>query len=139
VVFPLFLAKGERHPDQESATATAVDIFHMSSSVDGHRCRPMTSTIKNVPAINNRGIDEEKTCTTATVTGSLLQKSVTVAAGNLGSCDKNPGKEDTKDKTGAIVEKNGGNKKEGWVDPRGVGEKATGASIREAAGWPQKN
>jgi hypothetical protein len=33
----------------------------------------------------NRGIDQAKTCTTATVTGSLLQKPVTVAADNQGS------------------------------------------------------
>jgi hypothetical protein len=117
----LSLAKGERHPNQESATATAVDIFHMSSSVNWHRHRSTTSNIDTFPALNNRGIVQEKTGTTATVTGSLLQKPVTVAAGNLGSCDKNPGKADTKDETGAIVENNRGNKKEGWVDPRGAG------------------
>jgi hypothetical protein len=68
----------------------------------------------------------KKTGTTATVTGYILQKLVTVAAGNLGSCDKNPGKADTKDETGAIVGKNGGNTKEGCVDPRGAGKKRPG-------------
>jgi hypothetical protein len=48
---------------------------------------------------------------------------VTVTVGNLGSCDKNPGKADTKDETGAIVGKSGGNMKEGCVDPRGAGAK----------------
>jgi hypothetical protein len=69
----------------------------------------MTSTIDNAPDHNNRGIDQTKTFTTPTVTGSLLQKPVTVAAGNQVSCDNNPGQAVTTDTTGAIIEKKGGN------------------------------
>jgi hypothetical protein len=83
---PFSLSKGERHPDQELAIATAADSSNMNSSVDGHRRRPTTSTIDNSPALNNRGIYQEKKGKKATVTGSLLQKPVTVTAGNLGSC-----------------------------------------------------
>jgi hypothetical protein len=82
----------------------------------------MTSTIDNGPALNNRGIDQDKAVTTATVTGSLLQKPVILAAANLGSCDKNPDKADTILDTGTIVGNEGGNK-ESLVDPRGDGAK----------------
>jgi hypothetical protein len=78
-------------------------------------------TIDNAPDHNTRVIDRSKSCTTTTVTSSLLQKPVTIASGNQGSCDKNPGQEVTTEETGAIVRKNGGNKKEGWVDIRGDG------------------
>jgi hypothetical protein len=79
-------------------------------------------TIDNSPALNNRGIDQDKSVTTATATGSLLQKPVMLAAANLGSCDKNPGKADTILDTGAILGNEGGNIKS-WVDPRGDGAK----------------
>jgi hypothetical protein len=65
----------------------------------------MTSTIVNVPACNNRGIDKESQSPTTTVTGYLLQKPVTLAAVNLDSCSKNPGKADTTMDTGAIFRK----------------------------------
>jgi hypothetical protein len=76
--------------------------------------------IDNTPTLNNRVIDQDKAGTIPTVTSSLLQKPVTLAADNLGSCDKNPGKVDTiliLD-TGAVVRNEGGNK-ESWFDPRG--------------------
>jgi hypothetical protein len=111
------LARLERHPDPESATTTAATIFDMGLSVDVHR-RPIISTIDNAPDHNNRGNYQAKTCETATVTVSLLQKPVTAAAGNQGSCDKNPGKADTTDEMGVIDRKHGGNKKEGCFDPR---------------------
>jgi hypothetical protein len=76
----------------------------------------------HAPALNNSGIDQDKTVTTATATGSLLQKPVTLEAANLGSCDKNPGKADTILDTGAIVGSEGGNI-ESWVDLRGAGSK----------------
>jgi hypothetical protein len=62
---PLSLSKGERQPDQESATATAADITNMNLSVDEHQRRSMTSIIDNAPALNNRGIDQYKAVTTA--------------------------------------------------------------------------
>jgi hypothetical protein len=61
--------------------------------------------INNAPARNNRGIDEENKGSTATVTGFLSQKPVTLASANLGSCDKNPGMADTTIDTGAIFGK----------------------------------
>jgi hypothetical protein len=82
----------------------------------------MRSTIDNTPARNNRGIDEESRATTTTVTGSLLQKPVTLAVANLGSCDKNPGKADTKIYTGAIFAKEGGSL-QSWFYPRYDGAK----------------
>jgi hypothetical protein len=84
----------------------------------------MTSTINNAPDRNTRGIDQAKTCTTTAVTGALLQKPVTVDAGNQGSCDNNPGQAVTKDETGAIVGKTEAIRKEGSVDPRGDGAKS---------------
>jgi hypothetical protein len=100
---PLSLSKLERQPDQESVTATTADIVNMNLSGDGQQRRLTTLTIDNAPALNNRGIDKDKAVTTATVTSSLLQKTVTLASANLGSCDKNPGKADTILDTGAIV------------------------------------
>jgi hypothetical protein len=85
--------------------------------------------INNAPARNNRGINEETRATTTTLTGSLLQKPVTLSAANLGSCDKNPGKADTTIDTGAIFEKKGGSLQI-WFDPRGDGAK----SVRRQAG-----
>jgi hypothetical protein len=81
---PFSLSKGDHHPYQESATATIANIVNMNWSVDGHRRRLTTSTIDNAPALNNRGINQDKAGTIATVTGSLLQKPVTLAAANLG-------------------------------------------------------
>jgi hypothetical protein len=93
------------------------------------------------PAHNNRGIDKESQSPTTTVTGSLLQKPVTLAAANLGSCDKNPGKAYTTMDTGAIFEKKGGSSK--WFDLRGNGAKSSrGADkggIKPAAGKHSKN
>jgi hypothetical protein len=77
------------------------------------------------PLAKTGGIDEETRSTTITVTGSLLQKPVTIAAASLGSCDKNPGKVDTAIDTGAIFAKEGGNT-QSWVDPRGDGAKRSG-------------
>jgi hypothetical protein len=80
-------------------------------------------TIGNAPSLNNRIIDQEKAVTTATATGSLLQKPVTLAAANLGSCDKNPGKADTILDTGAIVGNEEGNTQI-WIAPRVDGAKS---------------
>jgi hypothetical protein len=96
------------------------------------------TTFDNALDHNKRGINQAKTCTTTTVTGSLLQKSVTVAAGNQGSCDKNPGQAVHTDETGAIVGENGGHKKEVWIDPQAMAQEAAGVSIRMAALRPQK-
>jgi hypothetical protein len=65
----------------------------------------MTLTIVNAPARNNRGVDEENKGSPATVTGSLFQKPVTLAAASLGSCDKNPGMADTTMDKGTIFGK----------------------------------
>jgi hypothetical protein len=99
---PLSFSKGEHQPNQESVTATAADIANMNLSVDEHRHRSTPSTIDNAPALNNRGIDQDKSVTTANATGPLLHKQVTLAAANLGSCNKNPGKADTIIDTGAM-------------------------------------
>jgi hypothetical protein len=101
---PLSLLKGECKRDQESVaeTAAATDSINLS---DDRQRRSTTSTIVNAPARNNRGIDKENQGLTATVTGSLFQKMVTVAAANLGSCDKNPGMADTTMDKGAIFKK----------------------------------
>jgi hypothetical protein len=99
------LSKGECQPDPESIAATAADTVNINLSVDDRRRRSTTSTIVNAPARNNRGIDQDKAVTTATATGSLLQKPVTLAAANLGSYDRNPGKADTTMNTGAIFGK----------------------------------
>jgi hypothetical protein len=101
--------KRERHPDQESSTANATAFIDMGSVIGNRRLT--TSTINNAPDQHGRVVDQAKTCTTNTVTGSLLQKPVTVAASNQGSCDRNTGKAVTTDKMGAIIVKNGGNKK----------------------------
>jgi hypothetical protein len=98
-------------------------ILHMNLSVDGHRRRSTTSTIDNAPALNTRGINQYKSVTTANVTGSMLQKPVTLAAANLGSCDKNTGKADTILDTGAIVGNEEGNKQI-WIAPRVDGAKS---------------
>jgi hypothetical protein len=95
----------------------------MNLSVDDYQRCSTTSTIDNAPALNNRDIDQDKAVTPATATGSLLQKPVTLAAANLGSCDKNPGKVDTILNTGAIIRNEGVNI-ESWVDPRGDGSKS---------------
>jgi hypothetical protein len=82
--------------------------------------------IDDALALNNRGIDQEE-----------KEASVTLAAANLGSCDKNPGKADTTLDTGAIVRNEGGNI-QSWVDPRGSGAKSgrdvDKGGIRPAAG-----
>jgi hypothetical protein len=101
----LYFPKGERHPDPESVAATAVDTANINLSVNDSQRRSTTSTIVNAPACNNRGINQESQPSTTTVAGSLLQKLVTLAAANLGSCDKNPGMADTKMDTGTIFEK----------------------------------
>jgi hypothetical protein len=102
----------------------------------------MTSMIDNDAAINNRGIDQEKEVTSATVTGSLLQKPVSLAAAHPGSCDKNPGKADITLDTGAIIRKEGGSLKI-WFDPRGDGGKngrgIHKGGIRPAVGGESKN
>jgi hypothetical protein len=95
VASPLSLPNVERQPDPESVAATTTDNANINLSVDDHRRRSMTSTIDNAPALNNRGINQEKKGASDTVTGSLLQKPVTLAAANLGSYDKSPGKADT--------------------------------------------
>jgi hypothetical protein len=102
---PLSLPKGERKREQESVAQTAAATDSVKLSVDDRQCHLTTSTIVNAPARNNRGIGEENKGSTATVTGSLFQKPVTLAAANLGSCDKNPGIEDTTIDTGAIFGK----------------------------------
>jgi hypothetical protein len=129
---PLSLPKGERKREQESVaeTAAATDIIKLS--VDDRQCRSTTSTISNALARNIRGIDEENKGSPATVTSSLFQKPVTLAAANLGSYDKSPDMADTTMDTGAIFEKGGSSKR---FDPRGDGAKATGA----ASGRPRGN
>jgi hypothetical protein len=102
---PLSFPKGELHPDLGSVAATAADTVNINLSVDDRRRRSTTSTIGNAPARNSRGIDKESQPSTTTVTGSLLQKPVTLVAANLRSCDKNPGKADTTMDTGAIFGK----------------------------------
>jgi hypothetical protein len=99
------LPKGERKREHESVAATAADTTNINLSIDYRFRRSTTSTIVNAPARNNRGIDKESQPYTTTVTGSLLQKPVTLAAANLGLCDKNPGKADTTMDTGAIFGK----------------------------------
>jgi hypothetical protein len=102
----------------------------------------MTTTIDNAPARNNRGIDEGNRAPAVTVNGSLLKKPVTLAAANLGSCEKNPGKAYTTIDMGAIFEKEGGSLKS-WFDPRGdeakSGRGADKGGIRPAAGKHSKN
>jgi hypothetical protein len=97
----------ERHFNPEStvvkAAAPSIDMV----SVVGNR-RPTTLIIDNTPEQNKRGIYKGQTFTTTTVNGSLVQKPVTVAEGNQGSCDKNPVQAVTTDKMDAIVGKNGG-------------------------------
>jgi hypothetical protein len=105
VGLPLSLPKGERKREQESVAETAAADNIIKLSVDDRQRRSTTSMIINAPACNNRGIDEENIGSTATVTGSLFQKPVTLAAANLGSCDKNPGMADTTMDTGAIFGK----------------------------------
>jgi hypothetical protein len=96
----------------------------------------MTSTIDNAPTRNNRGTEEEIRAKTTTVTGSLLQKPVTLAAANLSSCDKNPGKADTTMDTGAIFRTQEAAYKVGSI--RGETErKAVGLPIRAAPGRPR--
>jgi hypothetical protein len=90
---PPSLPKGERKREKESVTAAATDSIKLS--VDDCQRRSTTSTIINAPARTNTGIDKENKGSTATITGSLFQKLVTLAAANLGSCDKNPGMADT--------------------------------------------
>jgi hypothetical protein len=124
---PLSLPKGERKRDQESVAATAAATANIKLSIDDRRRRQTTSTINNAPACNNRGIDKETRATTTNVISSLLQKPVTLAADNLGSCDKNPGKADTTIDTGAIVGKEGCSL-QSWFNPRGNGAK----SVRSA-------
>jgi hypothetical protein len=106
----------------------------MSLSVIGHRRRPTTLTIDNAPTLNNRGIDQEKTGTSATVTGSLLQKPITVAAGNLGSCGMNPGKADTKDETAPSSKKTEATRKVGSI--RGAPAQKSGRGIDKGDSRP---
>jgi hypothetical protein len=135
------LPKGERQPDPESVASTAADTANINLFANDHRRRSTTLKIDNAPALNNRGIDQEKKGASATVTNSLLQKLVTLAAANLGSCDKNPGKAYTTLDTGAIIRNKGGNIKS-WVDPRGDGVKSGRGvdkdGIRLAAGKKSK-
>jgi hypothetical protein len=140
---PLYLPKGESQPDPESVAATAAATANMNLSINDRWRYSTTSTIDNAPALNKRGVDEGNKVTTAHVTGSLLQKPVTLAAANLGSCDKNPGKADTTINTGAIVGNEGGSI-QSWFDLRGYGEKSgrgidKGGGIRPAAGKKLKN
>jgi hypothetical protein len=93
--------------------------------------------IGNAPARNNKGIDKESQPSATTVTGSLLQKPVTLAAANLGSCDKNPGKADTTINTGAIFGKRRPSSK--MFNPRVDGAKSSWGGIRPAAGKHSKN
>jgi hypothetical protein len=134
------MPKGERKREHESVAETATATDSIKLSVDDSRCRSTTSTIVNAPARNNRGIDKESQSPTTPVTGSLLQKPVTLSAANLGSCYKNPGKADSTIDTGAIFEKKGGSSK--WFDPRGEGAKSSrGADrggVRPAAGKHSK-
>jgi hypothetical protein len=102
---PLSLPKGERKREQESVAETSVATDSIKLYVDDRQCRSMTSKIVNAPARNNRGIDKENKGPTATVTGSLFQTPVTLAAANLGSCDKNPCMAYTTMDTGAIFGK----------------------------------
>jgi hypothetical protein len=95
-----------------------------------------TSAIDNTPDHNTRDIDQTKNCTTTTVTGSLLHKPVTVAAGNQGSCDKNPRQAVTtvQMKRAPSWKRKRGPKKEGCVDHHGaMAQKVAGVSIRAAA------
>jgi hypothetical protein len=134
---PLSLPKGKRHPDLELVAATATTTANMNLYVDYRQCHLTSSMIDNAPALNNRGIDEGNKGTTATVTGSTLQKPVTLSAANLGSCDKNPGKADTTINTGAIVGNEGGSI-QSWFDPRGaeskIGRGVDKGGTRPAAG-----
>jgi hypothetical protein len=102
---PLYLPKGEHQPNPESVAAITANTANIKLSVDDRRRRSTTSTIVNAPARNNRGIDKESQSPTTTVTGSLLHKPVTLAAADLGSCDKNPGEADTTMDTGSIFGK----------------------------------
>jgi hypothetical protein len=122
---PLSLPKGEHKIDPESVAATSAATATIKLSINDRRRRSTTSTIDNAPARNNRGINEGSRAPAATVTGSLLQKWVTIVAANLGSCDKNPGKADTTIDTGAIVGNEGGII-QSWFDPRGDREKRSG-------------
>jgi hypothetical protein len=106
------------------AAATSINMV----SVVGNQ-HPTTSILNNnARGHNKRGIATGQPFTTTTVTGSLVQKPVTAAEGNQGSCDKNPDKAASTADTDAIVEKNGGGK-ECWVDPRNNG--ATHAGRRK--------
>jgi hypothetical protein len=66
---------------------------------------------------------------------------VTLAAANVGSCDKNPGKADTTINTGAIVGNEGGSI-QSWFDTRGDGAKSCRGvdkgGIRPATGKKSK-
>jgi hypothetical protein len=92
---PVSMPKDERNREQKSVAETAAATNRIKLSVDDRQRRSTTSTIVNAPARNNRGIHKEYQSPTTTVTGSLSQKQVTLAAANLGSCDKNPVKADT--------------------------------------------
>jgi hypothetical protein len=84
---------------------TAATTHSIKLSVDDRQRRSTTSMIGNAPARNNMGINEENKGSTATVTGSLFQKPVTLATANLGPCDKNPGMAYTTMYMGAIFGK----------------------------------
>jgi hypothetical protein len=102
---PVSLTKGERKREQELVVETAAATNIIKLSVDDRQRCSTTSTIFNAPARNNMGMDKESQSLTTTVTGSLSQKPVTLAAANLGSCDNNPGEAETTMGTGAIFEK----------------------------------
>jgi hypothetical protein len=131
------LPKGDRQPDPESVAATAADTANINLYVDDHRHRLTTLKIVNAPSCNNMGIYKESQPSTTTVTGSLLQKLVTLAAANLGSCDKNIGKADTTMNTDAIFGKKEAAQR-GYT--RGATEqKAVGGGIMPNAGKHSKN
>jgi hypothetical protein len=86
-------------------TKAAAATIDMVSVIENRR--PMTSILKNnTPGQEKRGIKAGKLFATTTVTGSLVQKTVTADGGNQGSCDKNPGKAASTSDTDAIVEEN---------------------------------
>jgi hypothetical protein len=86
----------------------------------------------------NRGINKESYSPTTIVTGSLLQKPVTLASVNLGSCDKKPGQADTTiDTAGAIFQKK--EAAQSGLLQEVTAQKAVGVPIRAASGWPRGN
>jgi hypothetical protein len=138
---PLYLPKGDQQPDLELVSANAADTANTNLSVDDRQRCSTTLTINNAPALNKRGIGEGNKVTSATVTGSLLHKLVTLTAANLGSCDKNLGKANTIIDMGVIVGNKGGSI-QSWFDPRVDGAKSgrgvDKGNIRTAAGEIRK-